>query len=486
MDRWIGKYAIVTGVSSGIGESIARELVAAGVNVLGLARRENRLQDLAENLKNSKGAFHYLKCDLRNEQDILDAFAFAEKSFGRVDILINNAGLVFESTLANAKTDNYRALLDVNLLAPALCIREALKLMRKYKTQGHIVNINSITGLNATVITGPINLYPASKFALRAITETLKQEIHTKKDKIRVTGIHPGLVQTEICDTSETLQKGFSLLPALDSKDVTDCVIFALSVPPHVQSARMDRWAGKFAIVTGVSSGIGEVLAKELVTLGVNVLGLARRENRLQELSKSLKNSKGAFHYLKCDLRNEQDILNAFAFAEKNFGRVDILVNNAAILTHDTFENAKTEDYRALLDINVLAPALCIREALKSMRKHKNEGHIININSVAGHNAAISPVPVNLYPASKFALRAMTETLKLEIKTNNDKIRITGIHPGLVKTEIINAIDGISEILKVMPYLESKDVVDCVIFALSAPPHVQIDELTVTAYTNKA
>lgn len=101
----------------------------------------------------------------------------------------------------------------------------------------------------------------------------------------------------------------------------------------------MDRWVGKFAIVTGVSSGIGEVLAKELVTLGVNVLGLARRENRLQELSNSLKNSKGAFHYLKCDLRNEQDILNAFAFAEKNFGRVDILVNNAAILTYDTFES---------------------------------------------------------------------------------------------------------------------------------------------------
>lgn len=99
MDRWIGKYAIVTGVSSGIGESIARELVTAGVNVLGLARRENRLQDLAENLKNSKATFHYLKCDLRKEQDILDAFAFAEKNFGRVDILINNAGLVFESTL---------------------------------------------------------------------------------------------------------------------------------------------------------------------------------------------------------------------------------------------------------------------------------------------------------------------------------------------------------------------------------------------------
>lgn len=95
MDRWVGKSAIVTGVSSGIGEVIVEQLVCAGVNVLGLARREDRLQALAQRFKGAKGKFHYLKCDLRNEQDILKAFACAEKTFGCLDILINNAGVFF-------------------------------------------------------------------------------------------------------------------------------------------------------------------------------------------------------------------------------------------------------------------------------------------------------------------------------------------------------------------------------------------------------
>lgn len=101
----------------------------------------------------------------------------------------------------------------------------------------------------------------------------------------------------------------------------------------------MDRWVGKIAIVTGVSSGIGELLARELVSAGVNVLGLARREKKLQELSKSLKNTKGSFHYLKCDVCNERDILDAFAYVEKNFGRLDILINNAAVLIDSSFES---------------------------------------------------------------------------------------------------------------------------------------------------
>ncbi|XP_074104593.1 farnesol dehydrogenase-like isoform X2 [Cotesia typhae] len=187
----------------------------------------------------------------------------------------------------------------------------------------------------------------------------------------------------------------------------------------------MDRWAGKSAIVTGVSSGIGEVITEKLVRAGVNVLGLARREDRLQALAQRFKSAKGKFCYLKCDLRNEQDILKAFVWVEKNFGCLDILINNAGVLFMNSFEDAKTDEYHILMDLNVLTPAMGIREALKLMRKHKNKGHIININSIAGHQVVIGSMPINLYPASKFALRAMTETLKGEIRAKNDKIRIT-------------------------------------------------------------
>lgn len=97
MERWNGKVAIVTGASAGIGEAIARSLVFHGLNVLGLARREDRLQKLSQDLKQSKGTFYYLRCDVENEEDILKAFAFVNDKFGSVDILINNAGIVRES-----------------------------------------------------------------------------------------------------------------------------------------------------------------------------------------------------------------------------------------------------------------------------------------------------------------------------------------------------------------------------------------------------
>ncbi|CAD6204790.1 GSCOCG00002981001-RA-CDS [Cotesia congregata] len=247
----------------------------------------------------------------------------------------------------------------------------------------------------------------------------------------------------------------------------------------------MDRWVGKIAIVSGVSSGIGELLARELVSAGVNVLGLARRENKLQELSKSLKNTKGAFHYLKCDVRNERDIVDAFAYVEKNFGQLDILINNAAVLIDNSFENGKTEDYRSLLETNVLAPALFIREALKLIRKHKNDAYIVNINSICGLNATVVDLPMGLYPASKFAMTAMNETLKKEIKDNNDKIRVTAIHPGVTGTELFFSSELHRNIYNNTPYLKPKNVVDCIMFALSAPSHVQIDELIVTAVATK-
>lgn len=93
MNRWIGKVALVTGASSGIGESISRAFVGAGLHVLGLARREEKLKQLSNSLANSAGSFNYIKCDVRNENDILKAFSYAENKLGSIDILVNNAGI---------------------------------------------------------------------------------------------------------------------------------------------------------------------------------------------------------------------------------------------------------------------------------------------------------------------------------------------------------------------------------------------------------
>ncbi|XP_008555848.1 farnesol dehydrogenase [Microplitis demolitor] len=246
----------------------------------------------------------------------------------------------------------------------------------------------------------------------------------------------------------------------------------------------MERWSGKVAIVTGASSGIGAVISRELVTHGLNVLGISNQEDRLKSLYQNLKNLKGKFHYLCCDVEKEQDILYAFAYVNEKFGGVDILVNNAGIIRESTFQNVKTEDLRAVLNVNVLAPAIFIRESLKSMRLRKNEAHIININSLVGINAATT-MPINIYPASKFALRGMADTLKNELEWYKDNIRVTGIHPGLVNTEIYGDSVIFNKLKTKLPVVEPKDVVDCVIFALSAPPNVQLHEITVTGVPKK-
>lgn len=98
----------------------------------------------------------------------------------------------------------------------------------------------------------------------------------------------------------------------------------------------MERWFGKIVVITGASSGIGEACARALVNAGLNVFGLARRENKLKEISMSLNNSKGTFNYACCDVRNEKDILNAFGYVEEKFGGTDVLINNAGISTAET------------------------------------------------------------------------------------------------------------------------------------------------------
>ncbi|XP_034936097.1 farnesol dehydrogenase-like [Chelonus insularis] len=248
----------------------------------------------------------------------------------------------------------------------------------------------------------------------------------------------------------------------------------------------MDRWIGKLAIVTGASSGIGEAICKSLVRSGVNVLGLARREDRLESLKKELSGCKGLFYFAKCDVQNEADIVNAFDYAEKKLGGVDILINNAGILKAAPFQETKIEDLRAVMDVNLIAAVTCIREALKSLRKSKKEGHIFNINSIAGLDAKIASIPINIYPASKFAMRAMADSLKMEIKQNKDKIRLTTIYPGLVNTEIIE-LSGLDTeaIFNLMPALVSEDIANGVMYALGAPPHVQVDDLVITAVHNK-
>ncbi|XP_076397399.1 farnesol dehydrogenase isoform X6 [Megachile rotundata] len=217
----------------------------------------------------------------------------------------------------------------------------------------------------------------------------------------------------------------------------------------------MARWAGKVAVITGVSSGIGEEITKALVIEGVKVVGLARRLQRLQDLSKKVNTAD--FFPIECDVRNEEQIIKAFQCVEKKF-------------------DTPTKEYCRIIDTNVIAPAICAREASKSMRKRNVGGHIVNINSIAGHFAHALHTPIGMYGVSKYGVTAMSAELRHEMIAENLKIKVTSVSPGLVNTEMTE--EFIEEESR-KTILQPKDIAGAVMYALGTPEHVEIAEVTV-------
>ncbi|XP_044261217.1 farnesol dehydrogenase-like [Tribolium madens] len=209
MDRWVGKVAIVTGASSGIGAAIADALVSKGLIVVGIARRTDLIENRAKHLKNGK--LYAVKADMTQEKDILDAFKWVLDNLGPVHILINNAGFAKEGYLSEGDTETWRKILNINVLGLCIATREAVKIMRTKGINGHIIHINSILG--HSINTPKVNVYPATKFGVTALTETLRQELMSFESKIKVTSISPGLVATELTtlrkDLSEERKKLF-------------------------------------------------------------------------------------------------------------------------------------------------------------------------------------------------------------------------------------------------------------------------------------
>ncbi|EFN84590.1 Dehydrogenase/reductase SDR family member 11 [Harpegnathos saltator] len=188
----------------------------------------------------------------------------------------------------------------------------------------------------------------------------------------------------------------------------------------------MNRWTGRVAVVTGASVGIGEAIATTLVEHGLKVVGLARRLDKLHKITERLASAKGTFYPVQCDVTKENEILEAFKFTE-NLGGVDVLINNAGVLYSETIIDGTTEKFHATLDVNVIATAICTREATRSMRERNVEGHVININSIVGHDANRAQAPLSLYHASKYAITAMTEVVRNELTAAKAPIKVTVI-----------------------------------------------------------
>ncbi|XP_077288846.1 farnesol dehydrogenase-like [Arctopsyche grandis] len=238
------------------------------------------------------------------------------------------------------------------------------------------------------------------------------------------------------------------------------------------------RWNEKVVVVTGASGSIGSITALTLADKGMMVVGLARRVERIEELSSK---TKGRLCPYKCDLTKEDDIKRAFEWIERTFGGVDVIINNAGVYIPGSLINGSSDDWRMALDVNILGMGLVTKEALKSMRNRGDNGHIININSAAGHAVSQFPDPIGMYAPSKFAVTAYTEALRLELSDLDSKIKVTSISPGSVKyvdslsSKPAEPSDG------AIPYLQPKDIAEAIVYALSTRPGVQVHELTIQA-----
>ncbi|XP_046748682.1 farnesol dehydrogenase-like [Diprion similis] len=243
----------------------------------------------------------------------------------------------------------------------------------------------------------------------------------------------------------------------------------------------MDRWTGKVAVVTGASSGIGAAVTEALVKEGLLVVGIARRLERMKELSRSLAGAKGKLYPRQCDVSKEEDLLNAFKWVNTELGGIDILVNNAGVVKHRKVMDDDIDSFRNMVNVNFMATLIGTKEAVASMQERKVSGHIVNINSILGHSIPDMPMPVSVYPSTKYAVTALSELTRKEFAANKIRVKVTSISPGFVATEIFK-VGGISETEKLFqdtPHLQPKDVADAIVYVLGTPEHVQISELTI-------
>ena len=189
---------------------------------------------------------------------------------------------------------------------------------------------------------------------------------------------------------------------------------------------------GKVIVITGASSGLGEAAARHLSAEGATVVLGARRADRIEMLAKELTDGSGKAVAVTTDVTERDQVKNLVDAAVKEFGRIDVLVNNAGVMLHSPLERFKIDDWDQMIDINIKGVLYGIAAALPYM-KQQMSGHFINISSVAGHK--IRPAGT-VYAATKHAVRLISEGLRMEVKPYN--IRTTIISPGAVDTELID------------------------------------------------
>lgn len=227
-----GKVVAITGASSGIGKATALLLARRGAKLVLAARRSDRLEALADRIAAAGAEAAHAPTDVRRRDDLANLVKLACERYGKLDVLVNNAGIGPISLLDDLRVDDWEEMIDVNIKGVLNGIAAALPVFRN-QGFGHFVNTASTAGL---IIRPTMSVYSATKFAVRAISEGLRQEAG---DKLRVTIISPGFVQTDFAESFTNPEVKAQIVNAMDKMGISPdaiarAIVFAIEQPPDV------------------------------------------------------------------------------------------------------------------------------------------------------------------------------------------------------------------------------------------------------------
>jgi len=228
-----GQVVAVTGASSGIGEATALGCARAGAAVALAARRADRIQALAERIAGEGGRAIAVPADVGDEEQARAFVDRAHSELGRLDVLVNNAGVMLLGAIENAPTEEWRQMIHVNVFGVLYCTHAALPLMHQ-QGSGHIINISSVAGRVARAGSAVYNL---TKWGVGAFSEALRQE--AVEMGVRVTLVEPGAVTTELAghnrpEVLEQIAKRFGGFTLLSAEDIAGAILYAIAQPQHV------------------------------------------------------------------------------------------------------------------------------------------------------------------------------------------------------------------------------------------------------------
>jgi len=238
----------------------------------------------------------------------------------------------------------------------------------------------------------------------------------------------------------------------------------------------MSEIQSKVVIITGASSGLGEATAHRLAASGAKLMLAARREDRLKDLVAAIEKTGGTVAYRVTDVADRAQVQALADATLETYGRIDVLINNAGLMPLSPLDQLKIDEWDQMIDVNIKGVLYGIAAVLRTMRQQKS-GHVINLSSVAGHK--VFPASA-VYCATKYAVRAISEGLRLESK---GEIRSTNISPGAVATELTSTIShedtaaGMNQLYSIA--IDADAIARAIAYAIEQPGDVDVNEMII-------